>query len=114
MTTTKIATCCYCGARAALVMDTDRHCLTCSSCGAPLQDLKTLPRTVLQPEKHQDPQPRRKGKTRHKPKAPTYKDRDRYREKPSKAYNYKRRKKRKSLGRKVFEELFDVLEDILD
>ena len=34
---TKIATCCYCGTRAALVLTgKHRHELSCSGCGAPL------------------------------------------------------------------------------
>ena len=42
----KIATCCYCGTRAALVLrGSKRHELACSSCGAPLHDLKRLPAT---------------------------------------------------------------------
>lgn len=40
---TKIATCTYCGARTALVLDTERHELCCAKCGAPLHDLKRLP-----------------------------------------------------------------------
>lgn len=41
---TKIATCCYCGTRAALkLMGTERHELACSSCGAPLHELKQMP-----------------------------------------------------------------------
>ena len=33
---TKVATCCYCGTKAALVLRGEkRHELTCSSCGAP-------------------------------------------------------------------------------
>ena len=37
-------TCCYCGARAALVMPKHgRHELVRSRCGAPLHDLKMLP-----------------------------------------------------------------------
>ena len=41
---TKIATCCYCGTRAALVLSgKTRHELACSSCGAPLHELKKLP-----------------------------------------------------------------------
>ena len=40
----KIATCCYCGTRAVLVLrGKERHELSCSSCGAPLHDLKMLP-----------------------------------------------------------------------
>ena len=41
---TKIATCCYCGARAALVLKgRERHELACANCGAPLHELKKLP-----------------------------------------------------------------------
>lgn len=40
---TKIATCCYCGARAALTLSgRDRHELACAGCGAPLHELKML------------------------------------------------------------------------
>lgn len=39
----KIATCCYCGTRAVLVLDRVRHELACAGCGAPLHDLKSLP-----------------------------------------------------------------------
>ncbi|QMU58124.1 MAG: hypothetical protein GKR98_07890 [Boseongicola sp.] len=40
---TKIATCCYCGTRAALVLTgKTRHELACSNCGAPLHELKML------------------------------------------------------------------------
>lgn len=36
----KIATCCYCGNRAALVLEGEgRHDLTCAACGAPLSNL---------------------------------------------------------------------------
>lgn len=38
----KIATCCYCGARAALRFDRERHELACSNCGAPLHEMKAL------------------------------------------------------------------------
>ena len=42
-TITKIATCCYCGTRAALVLKgRERHELACSACGAPLRELKML------------------------------------------------------------------------
>lgn len=38
------ANCCYCGAKAALVLrGKDSHELSCVSCGAPLHDLKRLP-----------------------------------------------------------------------
>lgn len=41
----KIVTCCYCGTRAALVLKgKTRHELCCTSCGAPLHDLKMIPK----------------------------------------------------------------------
>lgn len=43
MSTTKIATCSYCGTRAALVLiHAARHELACSACGAPLHEMKWL------------------------------------------------------------------------
>ena len=46
MAATKIATCCYCGTKAALVLrGRDRHELTCGNCGAPLRAMKNLPQT---------------------------------------------------------------------
>jgi hypothetical protein len=40
---TKIVTCCYCGARAALVLSKQgQHELACSRCAAPLHDMKML------------------------------------------------------------------------
>ena len=98
--TPKIATCCYCGTRAALVLSgRDRHELACSNCGAPLHDLKMLKaehpgrRGVVKP-----------SKVRKSPKpAP-----ERGTPKP------RRKKRRKTLGRMIFEEAWDVLEDIFD
>ncbi|MEM1099909.1 MAG: hypothetical protein AAGH73_00060 [Pseudomonadota bacterium] len=96
----KVATCCYCGTRAALVLrGSHRHELSCSSCGAPLHDLKMLPK--------------RDAKTsgavkRSRPPRPDKRDYyDSYR-KP------KKRKKKKGFGMKIMEELFDVIEDIID
>jgi len=44
MVAQKIATCCYCGTKAALILrGKDSHELSCGSCGAPLHDLKRLP-----------------------------------------------------------------------
>jgi hypothetical protein len=46
---TKIATCCYCGTRAALVLRGEgRHELSCASCGAPLHLMKNLRADVVQ------------------------------------------------------------------
>ena len=61
MTTRKIATCCYCGTRAALVLKgKDRHELSCATCGAPLHELKKLPRSRSdsRPRKSDRPTPR--------------------------------------------------------
>lgn len=92
---TKITTCCYCGARAALVLDRSRHELTCSSCGAPLHDLKRLP-----VERTGDRELVRPGKGR----GPT----------PVKARKSKKKSKRKWRLKDVFEEAFDLVEDIFD
>jgi hypothetical protein len=52
---TKIATCCYCGTRAALVLRGEgRHELSCASCGAPLHLMKNLPVDAL---RHHVPAP---------------------------------------------------------
>ena len=52
---TKIATCCYCGTRAALVLRGEgRHELSCASCGAPLHLMKNLPVEAL---RHSGPAP---------------------------------------------------------
>ncbi|MGR3468909.1 MAG: hypothetical protein ACU0CI_13635 [Shimia sp.] len=96
---TKVATCCYCGTRAALVLKgEERHELACSNCGAPLHDLKMLPKG-RKAEKGEliDPRLRHRIETANR--------------KPVKK---KKRKKRKTLGKKLFEEAFDILEDIFD
>ncbi|MEX0284596.1 MAG: hypothetical protein AB3N23_08290 [Paracoccaceae bacterium] len=90
---TKIATCCYCGTKAALVLKgRERHELSCSGCGAPLHDLKMLPSRKTESHKID----RRSG-CDTKP--------------------HKKKKKKKS-GLKRFgsflEDAFDVIEDILD
>lgn len=99
----KIATCCYCGTRAALVLTgNDRHELACSSCGAPLHDLKMLPKAAggagAPAARAARPQP----KAVH-PKHPHPKPR-----------KVKKRKKRKGLFRHLVEEVWDEIEDIFD
>ena len=92
----KIATCCYCGTRAALRFDRGRHELVCSACGAPLHEMKSL-RTGHEEASHHDlvkPSPVRGTEAKPVKRA-----------KP---------KKRKSLGRKLFSEAFDLIEDIFD
>ncbi len=93
----KIATCCYCGTRAALVLRGGvRHELACASCGAPLHDLKSLPRDLVQ-RASRSPEPRPVAQ------AP----------KPNRAKAPKRRKRR-SLSRRIMSEVVDLIDDILD
>ena len=95
----KIVTCCYCGARAALVLrGRDRHELTCSSCGAPLHDLKMLRADHSDRGRPVKPSPVRGTRPQ---RTPAHDPR-------------RRRKRRKGLGRRVFEEILDVVEDIFD
>lgn len=105
--TRKIATCCYCGARSVLVLNRARHELGCSSCGAPLHDMKFMPVSPEASEKRaacvQKPSP--------------YRQRNRKRPDEDHRYDYRRKDKRrksKPLSRKIFEELWDVVEDIFD
>ena len=89
----RIATCSYCGTRAALVLRGEgRHELTCSSCGAPLHALKRLPAEV----DHAAP---RKAKPAHAPEKPR---------KPNRA------KTRKSRARWLLGEVVDLVEDVFD
>ncbi len=93
---TKIATCCYCGTRSALVLTGNlRHELACSACGAPLHDLK-----MLRKDRGGDREllPQRRVKSAN----------------PAKPRKAKPKKKRKSVFSKLFDEAFDVIEDIFD
>lgn len=102
---TKIATCSYCGKRQALRLSARvGHELACSSCGAPLHEMKWLKadrdpeavkRSPRMPAPHGQPEGQRDARRE-----------DLHRRKPV--------KRRKGLLRKVFEEAFDVLEDIFD
>ncbi|MCG6883937.1 MAG: hypothetical protein LJE62_09310 [Silicimonas sp.] len=96
--TPKIATCCYCGTRAALVLSgKTRHELACSTCGAPLHELK-----MLRSDKAGNREPLR-------PTRPAVQVRERgsYRRKPPK-------KRTKSLSYRFMEEVWDAAEDIFD
>ncbi|MFP7673597.1 hypothetical protein ACG74X_09600 [Marivita sp. S0852] len=108
---TKIATCCYCGTRAALVLrGRDRHELSCAACGAPLHDMKMLRADVVdRPVSTQSFNPNRPKKKQKKTGAMPVPVRDR-----SYGYKKKKKKKRKTLAKRFFEEAFDVLEDIFD
>ncbi|WP_299502628.1 hypothetical protein [uncultured Roseobacter sp.] len=100
---TKIATCCYCGTRAALVLGRNRHELACSSCGAPLHDLKRLPRD--HPGKTELVRPSAVRKSSRGTEENWQRKR-----KPHK----KSKKRRKGFVQHLFEEAFDVIEDIFD
>ncbi len=99
----KVATCCYCGAKAALVLAGEtRHELVCGSCGAPLRQMKML---------RKDPVPvtaPAATPTRPEPKKPVQK-RDKYtRNRP------KKKSKFSKLRREFLEEVWDFVEDIFD
>ena len=100
MPNTKIATCCYCGTRAALILRVkERHELACSKCGAPLRDLKML-RLDFQGERELVRPSRVRSHHRNRKK---YKG-----DRPA------RRKKQKSLAQRFMEEAWDVAEDVFD
>jgi hypothetical protein len=106
----KIATCTYCGTRAALVLSgTTQHELACRACGAPLHDLK-----MLRADAVGDGYLHARG-TKKAKGAPV----DRVRATPlpiwqSRSSGKTKKKKRKSLGKRFLKEAFDMLEDIFD
>ncbi|SLN19938.1 hypothetical protein RUM8411_00690 [Ruegeria meonggei] len=84
----KIATCCYCGTRAALVLKgQQRHELSCSSCGAPLHNLKMMPKRKVSDA----------GSAKY-----------------DGGYKKKKQKKKKSMFSRVMDEAWDAIEDIFD
>lgn len=90
-----------------LVLDKARHELACSACGAPLHDMKMMPHakaaSIAAPAATVS-RPRERVKSR----SPSgYDDR-------KKRYKKDKKRKRKPLTRKLFEELWDVVEDIFD
>ncbi|WP_420859895.1 hypothetical protein [Marivivens marinus] len=107
MPVTKIATCCYCGNRAVLELRGKiRHELACSSCGAPLHDLKRIPR--------KDDTSARKSVPAHR-SAPAHPARSMPHDPPDRPRKAKR-KSRKGfrLWGKIAEEIWDGIEDIFD
>ena len=100
---TKIATCCFCGSKAALTLDQGRHELSCAQCGAPLHDLKQLP--VPKPEKtaHSAPLLRRF------PAAGPVQN-----SKPKKKRKAQKYKKKKPWLTRIGKEIFDAVEDLID
>lgn len=113
----KIATCCYCGTRAALVLrDGGRHELSCAACGAPLQALKSIPmdedRPASRPRGNRPTQPapvrRQAARCAPGPARP-----EKSASRPDKKKR-RPRKRRKPLAARIFEEVWDVVEDIFD
>lgn len=103
MPVNKIATCCYCGTRAALVLrGRERQELSCSKCGAPLHNLKMLPIQSARRAAPVTTSPRTKPKAVH-PKQPH--------PRPRKVKKYK---KSRGLWGKIVEEIWDEIEDIFD
>jgi len=95
MTVNKIATCCYCGNRAALSLRGDmRHELACARCGAPLSKMKIL---------------------KAEPEMPLTSDRPAvdHRVRPER-YRPRKVSRKKSLKRRVLSEVWDAIEEIFD
>jgi hypothetical protein len=118
---TKIATCTYCGTRAALVLrGRERHELSCAACGAPLHDLKMLRADAVDAGAHRPagparPAPRAPGGRGVTPPAHWERMRDGHDDHSRRKKKSRRKpRKRKGLMRKALEEAFDVLEDIFD
>jgi len=100
----KIATCSYCGTRAALVFDKGLHELTCRACGAPLHEMKSLPQQTDKKRKKVE------NATSPRPRATYEEPRGEWRDWPAR----KRKKRRKPIARRMLEEIWDVVEDIFD
>lgn len=106
---TKIATCSYCGTRAALVFDEGLHELTCGACGAPLHEMKFMPQPSVKETKKQSGAPASKPRTRRAP-ASEYARRE-WRDWPAKK---RPKRRRKPMARRMLEELWDIVEDVFD
>jgi hypothetical protein len=103
MGATKIATCCYCGTKAALVLrGKDRHELTCGKCGAPLHALKMLPMSASRPTAPAA------TPSRPAPRQRVDQHSERVVSRPTK------RRKTNSFGRKVMSGIWDVIEAVGD
>ncbi len=95
MASTKIATCCYCGTRAALALKGDiQHELACARCGAPLSKMKMLPtEPAAAPRSVRPAVDRRPRPERARPK---------------------KINRIKPLRRRVLSEVWDAIEEIFD
>lgn len=107
----KIATCSYCGTRAALIFDEGQHELVCRACGAPLHEIKSMPQSPDKKKKKYSPGTSERQRMRQEAEAEV---RGEWRGRPAKPSKRTSRKPRKGLGRRVFEELWDVVDDIFD
>jgi hypothetical protein len=97
---TKIATCSYCGTRAALILKGKiQHELACSACGAPLHDIKMMPLRADTPSTG-----RTENGNRPKP----------MKRKSEKPKCDRKKPRRKNRFRSFLDEAFDVVEDIFD
>ena len=105
---TKIATCCHCGSKAALTLDSGRHELACASCGAPLHDLKMLPKRKAE----RAAAPRKRAPVSHLAQTRQF-PADR-RAEVARKRKTKKVKRRKSWFSDLAEEVFDLVEDIFD
>lgn len=107
---TKIATCCYCGARTTLVLDAARHELCCAKCGAPLHDLKRLP-SAKAPER---PVARSAGAAVPPEVSGAALAQKWAQSGARKPHKPRKVKKRKPLWQKALGEIGDLLEDVFD
>lgn len=99
---TKIATCCFCGSKTMLKPDSGRHELGCANCGAPLRNLKMLPKApeTAKPAVSHQPSVRRFPEKARTVQAGMVKP--------------KKSKKRKTWLKSIAEEVFDLVEDVFD
>lgn len=98
--TQKLATCCYCGSRTVLQLTArEGHELACAKCGAPLHEMKAMPKaqTTQRPKHRPAPQSTPRYDIPARPSKPT-----------------KKKKKKRSGFWDIAEDLFDELTDILD
>jgi len=112
----KIATCCYCGTRAALVLrGHGRHELSCAACGAPLHEMKAMPCNV-QTRAAAAPTTAPRRKPAPHPYDLRGEDREERRRAEQERYRQpaRRRKRRKPFFRDALEDIWDVVEDIFD
>lgn len=110
---TKIATCCYCGSRTALVLQgKTRHELSCAACGAPLHDMKMLRADAVDASA---PTKKAAGHgARGKQKKGSVTPLPIWERESGFSRKKKKKKRRKTLTKRFFEEAFDVLEEIFD